>query len=66
MTEPVEFDSPDGEAVDLVFGLMVPAELNDEHHADICGIADMLGDRELRRQLREANSSNELYETLCG
>ena len=66
LSEPVEFDSPDGEAVDLVFGLMVPAEIGDEHHAAICGIADMLGDRELRRQLRDANSSNELYEALCG
>ena len=66
LSEPVEFDSPDGEAVDIVFGLMVPTEVSDEHHADISGIADLLGDRELRTRLRDANSSNELYETLCG
>ncbi|MDH3752110.1 MAG: PTS sugar transporter subunit IIA, partial [Gammaproteobacteria bacterium] len=37
LSEAVEFDSPDGEAVDLVFGLMVPAELGDEDHANISG-----------------------------
>lgn len=65
LQEAVEFDSPDGEAVDLVFGLMVPAEVGDEHHANICRIADLLGDREIRSKLREANSSKELYEALC-
>lgn len=66
LSEPIEFDSPDGESVDLIFGLMVPTEVSDEHQADVCGIADLLGDRELRAKLRAANSSKELYETLCG
>lgn len=65
LSEAVEFDSPDGEAVDLVFGLMVPAELGEEDHANISGIADLLDDRELRSKLRDATSSNELYEALC-
>lgn len=65
LREAVEFDAPDGEAVDLVFGLMVPAEMNDEDHANICNIAELLGDRELRSKMRDAGSSNELYETLC-
>jgi len=65
LSEAVDFDSPDGEAVDLVFGLMVPANLDDEDQANICSIAELLGDRELRVKLREATSSNELYEALC-
>lgn len=65
LSEAVEFDSSDGEAVDLVFGLMVPAELGDEDQANICSIAELLGDRELRTRLREATSSKELYDTLC-
>jgi mannitol/fructose-specific phosphotransferase system IIA component (Ntr-type) len=48
-----------------VFGLMVPKEVNEMDHANICGIADLLGDRELRERLRAATSSIELYETLC-
>lgn len=66
LSEAVDFDSPDGEPVDLVFGLMVPAEINESHQANICSIADLLGDRELRAGMREANSSTELYDSLIG
>jgi PTS system nitrogen regulatory IIA component len=66
LTEAVEFDSPDGEPVDLIFGLMVPSEVNEQDHANICSIADLLGDRDLRVRLRDATSSKELYEILCG
>jgi len=65
LSEAVEFDSPDGEAVDLILGLMVPAEVKDEDQANICDIAEFLGDKELRVQLREATTSIELYKTLC-
>jgi len=65
LREAVEFDAADGEAVDLVFGLMVPAEVDDEDHANISSIADLLGDRDLRSKMRKATSSRELYEALC-
>jgi len=65
LSEAVDFDSADGEAVDLVFGLMVPAVLHDEDQASICSIAKLLGHRELRITLRDATSSNELYDALC-
>ncbi|MDX1498566.1 MAG: PTS sugar transporter subunit IIA [Woeseiaceae bacterium] len=64
LTEPVEFDSPDGEAVDLVFGLMVPAEIDESLQADIGRIAERLRDRTLRKDLRDANTSGELYAAL--
>lgn len=66
LSEPVEFDAQDGEAVDLVFGLIVPAEVKEQDQANICEISTLLSDRELRERLRSANSSNELYEALCG
>jgi PTS system nitrogen regulatory IIA component len=64
LSEPVDFDSPDGEPVDLIFGMMVPKEINATHQKNICSIADLLGDRELRRKMREAVTSNELYDSL--
>jgi PTS system nitrogen regulatory IIA component len=68
LSEPVEFDSPDGEAVDLVFGLLVPDKVDDSLHAEVCSIAELLGDRRLRQKLRSASSSasssGELYATL--
>lgn len=65
LSEAVEFDSADGEPVDLVFGLMVPAELGETDQANICSIAELLGDRELRDTLRAAASSSDLYKALC-
>lgn len=64
LVQPVEFDSPDGEDVDLVFGLMVPAELDESHHSDIALIAGLMRDESLRARLREANSSTALYDAL--
>lgn len=66
LSEPVEFDAQDGEAVDLVFGLIVPAEVDDQDQARICGISELLSDRDLRERLRGATSSKELYTALCG
>ena len=66
LSEPVDFDSQDGEDVDLVFGLIVPTEVDDSHHADISRIAELLGDRALRARLRDASTSSELYDALCG
>jgi len=65
LSEAVDFDSPDDEPVDLVFGLAVPADLDAESQADVGKIAEMLGDRELREWMRSATTSKELYATLC-
>ena len=64
LSEPVDFDSPDGELVDLVFGLMVPKKINESHQANICSIADLLGDQTLRQKMRDATTSKELYDSL--
>ncbi len=64
LSEPIDFDAPDGEPVDLVFGLMVPAKVDESHHADIRMIASVLGDLGLRGRLRDASSSSELYKSL--
>lgn len=66
LSEPVDFDAQDGEDVDLVFGLIVPTEVDDSHHADICSIAELLGDIALRARLRDTSTSSELYDALCG
>ena len=64
LSEPIDFDANDGEPVDLVFGMLVPREVTDGHHADIAMITNLLGNAELRGKLREATSSNALYRTL--
>lgn len=64
LSEPVEFDSPDGMSVDLIFGLILPKDLDQSHYADIEMITGLLTDEVLTAKLRSANSSNELYAAL--
>ena len=64
LVQPVDFDSPDGEFVDLVFGLMVPEVLDDSHYRDIEQITGLLNDEKLRARLRHATTSKALYDTL--
>ena len=64
LSDQIDFDATDGEPVDLVFGLMVPEEVEDSHHADIAMITGLLRDAGLRERLREANSSSALYKAL--
>lgn len=64
LSEPVDFDSADGEPVDIVFGMMVPKDINESHQANIRSIADLLDDQHLRQKMRSANSSSELYDSL--
>ena len=64
LSEPVDFDSPDGDPVDIIFGLMVPKDINESHQAQIYSIVDLLNDTELRQKMRSADSSNQLYDSL--
>ncbi len=64
LSDPVEFDSADGEPVDLVFGLLVPATLKDSDYADINMITNLLADEGLRERCRGARSSKELHDIL--
>lgn len=66
LSSAVDFDSPDGESVDLVIGLLVPSDLNEGHYSDIKLITNVLEDERMREALRAANTSNDLYQTLIG
>ncbi len=64
LSEPIDFDAADGDPVDLVFGMIVPTEIDESHHADIKLVTRVLGDEGLRARLRGMTSSNDLYEAL--
>ncbi len=64
LSDPVDFDSADGEPVDLVFGLLVPATLKESDYADINMITNLLADQHVREQLRSAHTSKELHAIL--
>lgn len=64
LADPVDFDSSDGELVDLVFGLMVPEDLSSEDLADIDGLTELLRDNSLCARLRAATNSKDLSDAL--
>ena len=64
LSEPIDFDSSDGEPVDIVFGLIVPEDIDATHQANISSIAELFGNDELRHKIRAADTSNQLYDSL--
>jgi len=64
LSEPVDFDSPDGVSVDLIFGLILPKDLDDDHYTDIEMITGFLSNDSLTTKLRSSNTSSELYDAL--
>ena len=64
LSEPVDFDSSDGEPVDLVIGMLLPGDVDENHRADIHLVTEMLADEGLRARLRAMNSSRDLYDEL--
>jgi len=62
--EAVDFDSADGEPVDLIFGLLVPAHCDDEQIRAVRELIEKLGDADLQRQLHNAAEPAELYNLL--
>ncbi len=59
--EPVDFDAPDGEPVDLIFGLLVPEDCSEAGLNDLRQLAARLSDGQLQRQLRHARDAQSLF-----
>lgn len=66
LTAPVDFEAADGEPVDLLFGLLVPAECGAEHLAALSAAAVVFDDPALRDALRHAPDSASVLSLLAG
>ncbi len=62
LAQPVEFDSLDGEPVDILFAMLVPEESHDEHLKNLAALAGALTRSEFRHRLRSASDAQALYE----
>lgn len=60
----VDFDAPDDQPVDLVFGLLVPQESTQAHLDILRTIAEMLAQADCVDSLRNADDSQTLYDQL--
>jgi PTS system nitrogen regulatory IIA component len=61
MKQPVPFDAPDGQAVELIFVLLVPDRATDTHLQILSELAQMFSDKAFREQLLAAPGAPELH-----
>lgn len=63
---PIDYGANDGEQVDLLFALSVPAHFSHQHLRILAEIAERFSDEALRRALREAEDIPSLHALLVG
>lgn len=64
LEQPVAFGAVDGEPVDLVFALAVPAHYIQQHLHQLAELAGQFADDGFRERLRQADNPAELHATL--
>ncbi len=62
LDEAVDFDAMDGVPVDLLFVLLVPEEVQNEHLEVLAKLAEMFSDPDFCKQLRQAKTNDALYQ----
>ncbi|SDR74844.1 PTS IIA-like nitrogen-regulatory protein PtsN [Halopseudomonas litoralis] len=62
----IDFDSLDGEPVDLIFVLLVPHEATEQHLQILKMLAEKLDQEHLREALRQAPDAESLYRVMAG
>jgi nitrogen PTS system EIIA component len=65
LKSPIEFDAIDGEAVDIVFVLLLPAAAENDALAALALVARALRAPETLARLRAARNSSELYSAIA-
>ena len=60
----VDFDAPDRQPVNILFGLLVPEACNDAHLQILAGLAAMFSDADLRGELSSCSDETALRQTM--
>ena len=64
LKQAIDFDANDGQAVDLLFVLLVPEHCNEEHLQILSELAKLMNEAEFRNQLRKADSQESLHQAV--
>ncbi|MBI3711460.1 MAG: PTS sugar transporter subunit IIA [Burkholderiales bacterium] len=64
LIEPIPFESPDGQAVDLLIFLLMPDNVTQQHLEILSEIAEMLSDDEFRDALRVETDASLVFKRL--
>jgi nitrogen PTS system EIIA component len=65
LAQPVPFDAPDGNPVNLVFVLLVPEKATEKHLQILSELAQMFSDKALRELLTRAPDADALYQLIA-
>jgi PTS system nitrogen regulatory IIA component len=65
MHEPIPFDAPDGQPVNLIFVLLVPERATDLHLQILSELAQMFSDKPFRDQLLNAPSADAMHRLIA-
>jgi PTS system nitrogen regulatory IIA component len=60
----IDFDSPDDQATDLIFALMVPEHYTDEHLKILAYLATLFSDENFCSTIRNSTNDQDLYNHL--
>lgn len=66
LENPLEYDSVDNQPIKLAFGLLVPAEANEQHLKILAYLARLFSDETLRSRIFNVRSNEEAYSLLTG
>lgn len=61
LSEPIDFDAPDNQPVDLVFALLVPEEAHQQHLETLASLARVFSQPDFCEALRRADSADDMY-----
>ena len=65
MREPIPFDAPDGQPVNLIFVLLVPERATDLHLQILSELAQMFSDQTFREQLLKVESAAAMHQAIA-
>ena len=65
MHEPILFDAPDGQPVNLIFVLLVPERATDLHLQILSELAQLFSDKAFRDQLLAATSADAMHRLIA-
>lgn len=64
LDEPIDYDAPDGQPVDIIFSILVPENADDNQLQYLTEIAKVLSSSNLSSQIRHAHCNQALYEII--
>ena len=60
LKDPIDFDSPDNKPVDLIFGLIVPDDADEEHLKLLAQLAELFMHQDICNQIRNAETEDQI------